>query len=77
MHFSHNNDGKIELEFQVNNKTERAQSDIVVGADGIRSVVRELLMGKEVAPLCYTGYVVILGICHFNDITDTQSSLLD
>ncbi len=59
-------------------KLKKAQADLVVGADGIRSVVRELLIGEETTPLHYTGFIVILGICSLSELADTtQSSLLD
>jgi salicylate hydroxylase len=41
-----------------------AHADLVVGADGIRSSVRRLLIGEDVSPLRYLGCIVILGICH-------------
>ncbi len=63
--------------FQADNKTEKAQADLVVGADGIRSVVRGLLLSEEINPLCYTGYIVILGICSLSELIGTKNSLLD
>ena len=77
INFSDNNDGSIDLVFQANTKIEKAKADLVVGADGIRSVVRGLLMSEDITPLHYTGYIVILGICSLRDIADTESSLLD
>lgn len=76
--FSHNDDWRVDLTFQVDGKLKKAQADLVVGADGIRSVVRELLIGEETTPLHYTGFIVILGICSLSELADTtQSSLLD
>lgn len=77
MNVSQNHDGHTNLIFEVDNRIETAQADLVVGADGIRSIVRELIIGKEINPLHYTGYIVILGICSLGDITNTQNSLLD
>lgn len=37
--------------------------DVVVGADGIRSTVRNQLISDEITPLRYLGCIVILGIC--------------
>ncbi len=54
-----------------------ARADLVVGADGIRSVVRSLLIGEDVMPLRYLGYMVILGICPLEALTGVESSLLD
>ncbi len=45
-----------------------AKADLVVGADGIRSSVRRLLIGEDVSPLCYLGCIVILGICPLADL---------
>lgn len=77
MDFSHNNNGGIDLIFQVDGKIKEAQADLVVGADGIRSVVRKLLIGEDITPLHYTGFIVILGICSLDEIQNTQSTLLD
>jgi 2-polyprenyl-6-methoxyphenol hydroxylase-like FAD-dependent oxidoreductase len=55
----------------------KAHADLVIGADGIRSKVRELLIGEEIAPLRYTGFIVILGICSLDKIQNVQSTLLD
>jgi len=39
--FSQNDTGRVDLTFEVNGKKEKAQTDLVVGADGIRSIVRK------------------------------------
>lgn len=70
-------DKSIELNFQVNGEMKRAKADLVVGADGIRSVVRSLVVGEEMNPLRYLGYEVILGICSFDALKGVESSLLD
>jgi 2-polyprenyl-6-methoxyphenol hydroxylase-like FAD-dependent oxidoreductase len=67
----------VELNFEVNGAMKNAQADLVVGADGIRSVVRSLLIGEDVMPLRYLGYMVILGICPLEALKGVQSSLLD
>ncbi|MBA2368872.1 MAG: FAD-dependent monooxygenase [Candidatus Protochlamydia sp.] len=68
---------EVELSFQVKGEKKNAKADLVVGADGIRSVVRSLLIGEEITPLRYLGYVVILGICSLEAIKGVESSLLD
>ena len=68
---------KIELSFQVNGEMKNAKADLVVGADGLRSVVRNLLIGENITPLRYLGYVVILGICSLEALKGIESSLLD
>lgn len=70
-------DKSYDLSFQVNGETKNAKADLIVGADGIRSVVRNLLIGEEVAPLRYLGYVVILGICPLEALKSIESPLLD
>lgn len=75
--FSQNNNGGVDLIFQIDGKIKRAQADLVVGADGIRSIVRKSLIGEEKTPLQYSGLMVILGICSLDSIRDTQSPLLD
>src|SRR6185437_1428179 len=67
----------VELCFQVNGEMKFAKADLVVGADGIRSVVRSLLIGEDITPLRYLGFMVILGICSLDALKDVESSLLD
>ncbi len=67
----------VELSFQVDGEMKRAKADLVVGADGIRSSVRKLLMGEEVSPLRYLGCIVILGICPLGNLGELESDLLD
>ena len=66
----------LQLTFQVDGKTKQAKADLVVGADGIRSSVRKLLIGEETSPLRYLGCIVILGICPLANL-DINHSLLD
>lgn len=70
-------DKSIELTFQINGKMKNAKADLVVGADGVRSVVRSLVIREDVTPLRYLGYIVILGICSLEDLNGLESSLLD
>jgi salicylate hydroxylase len=67
----------VNLRFQVNGELKSFNADLVVGADGIRSSVRKLLIGEDVTPLRYLGCVVILGICPLTDLEGLNSSLLD
>jgi len=67
----------VDLSFQVEGKIKHAKADLVVGADGIRSTVRNLLIGEDVSPLSYLGCIVILGICPLADIEGSDRSLLD
>jgi len=67
----------ITLTFQVHGSIKTAQADLVVGADGIRSTVRQLLIGDERTPLRYLGCIVILGICSLKSLEGVESSLLD
>ncbi|NLQ16232.1 FAD-dependent monooxygenase [Marinomonas sp. M1K-6] len=67
----------VDLRFQVNGEIKHAKADLVVGADGIRSVVRRLLITEETTPLCYLGCIVILGICALADLEGIESDLLD
>lgn len=68
---------KIELSFQVNGKIKNAKADLVVGADGIRSSVRKLILDQELSPLRYLGCIVILGICPLSEIKNVDRTLLD
>ena len=68
---------KVELSFMVNETTKHMTTDLLVGADGIRSVVRKLIIGDETTPLLYLNCIVILGICKLSALQDIQSNLLD
>lgn len=74
--FSQNDEG-VNLVFEVDGKIKKAQADLIVGADGIRSVVRKSLISEDITPLHYTGCIVILGICFLDEIIGSKSSLLD
>ena len=67
----------VTLRFQVNGEIKTANADLVVGADGIRSTVRRLIIGDERSPLQYLGCIVILGICPLNVLAGMNNSLLD
>ena len=69
----------VELSFQVQGEEEikHVKADLLVGADGIRSSVRQLLIGEETTPLRYLGCIVILGICPLAELNEVKSNLLD
>ncbi|MGH2667387.1 FAD-dependent oxidoreductase [Flavobacterium sp.] len=67
----------VHLSFQVNGELKSTKADLVVGADGIRSSVRKLLIGEDITPLRYLGCIVILGICPLKALEGLTSSLLD
>jgi len=67
----------VELSFQVQGKVKCVNADLVVGADGIRSSVRNLLIGEETTPLHYLDCIVILGICSLAALDGLDSALLD
>jgi 2-polyprenyl-6-methoxyphenol hydroxylase-like FAD-dependent oxidoreductase len=71
------NDESIDLSFQVDGEIKNAKADLVVGADGIRSSVRRLLIGDDSSPLRYLGCIVILGICPLKALEGLNSPLLD
>ena len=66
-----------ELVFKVGNETKIATANLIVGADGIRSVVRKLKIGDAVSPLRYLGCMVVLGICPLSALRHIKSDLLD
>jgi len=74
--FKESEDG-VELSFLVDGKIKNAKADLVVGADGIRSTVRRLLIGEENIPLRFLGCMVILGICPLKNLNGFDSPLLD
>jgi 2-polyprenyl-6-methoxyphenol hydroxylase-like FAD-dependent oxidoreductase len=70
-------DGKMELTFEVDGKTKIVNTDLIVGADGIRSTVRNILLGVDSYPLRFLDCIVILGICSLKSLAYLESSLLD
>jgi 2-polyprenyl-6-methoxyphenol hydroxylase-like FAD-dependent oxidoreductase len=68
---------ELDLIFQVNGEMKHAKADLVVGADGIRSSVRKLLIDENVTPLRYLGCIVILGICPLKALDGLENTLLD
>ena len=79
MDFSPEADCQTELVFRVgDNQTVRVKADVVVGADGIRSTVRQHLLGNKDGQLRYLGCLVVLGICPLDLLSAAKtSSLLD
>ncbi|KQB42654.1 FAD-dependent oxidoreductase [Flavobacterium aquidurense] len=75
--FKQNDAEEIVLQFQVNGAIKSCKADLVVGADGIRSSVRRLLIGEDNTPLRYLGCIVILGICPLSVLENLNSPLLD
>ena len=75
--FNESEDENVTLHFQVDGAIKTCKADLVVGADGIRSSVRKLLIGDEVTPLRYLDCIVILGICPLSALEGHNSSLLD
>lgn len=71
------NESGVNLSFQVKGEIKTAKSDLVVGADGIRSTIRNLLIGEDSSPLRYLGCIVILGICSLEALKGVDSELLD
>ncbi len=67
----------VDLSFYVNGALHKAKADLVVGADGIRSSVRRLLIDEQINPLRYLGCIVILGICPLSALEGLSSTLLD
>lgn len=75
--YKESEDDSLELQFLVEGKTVGAKADLVVGADGIRSAVRNLLINAEISPLRYLDCIVILGICPLDVLEGIESNLLD
>jgi 2-polyprenyl-6-methoxyphenol hydroxylase-like FAD-dependent oxidoreductase len=67
----------VNLNFQVNGEIKSYKTDLVVGADGIRSSARRILIGEDTTPLRYLDCIVILGICPLSALEGLNSPLLD
>ncbi|MDP1995121.1 MAG: NAD(P)/FAD-dependent oxidoreductase, partial [Ignavibacteria bacterium] len=74
--FKENKNG-VDLNFQINGELKKAKADLIVGADGIRSSVRKLLIGDNITPLRFLDCIVILGICPLSALENIDSPLLD
>lgn len=68
---------QVELIFDVNGQDKHYEVDLLVGADGIRSAVRQQLISEELYPLRYLGCLVVLGICSLDSIPLPPHELLD
>lgn len=68
---------RVDLQFDTLEGVESAGADLVVGADGIRSSVRNLLISEDNCSLRYLGYMVVLGICPLESLGDIRHPLLD
>ena len=68
---------EVELNFVVEGKPQTATADLVVGADGIRSAVRKLVLGHGTDSLHYLDCIAILGICPLSALSNLDSDLLD
>ena len=77
LNFDESDNQVTRLKFQVNNEIKYAKADLIVGADGIRSTVRKLIIGDNTTPLRYLDCIVILGICPLKKLKEIDSSLLD
>lgn len=75
--FSTDEKNELQLTFDVNGKIAAEKSDLLIGADGIRSTVRSKLIGEDNTPLRYLGCIVILGICSLEALKNIDSPLLD
>jgi 2-polyprenyl-6-methoxyphenol hydroxylase-like FAD-dependent oxidoreductase len=75
--FKESEEGFVDLSFQVNDEVIHVKADLIVGVDGVRSAVRNILIGEDRTPLRYLGCIVILGICPLKDLEGIENSLLD
>ncbi len=75
--FKETENDDIELTFQADKEIKKVKADLVVGSDGIRSTVRNILIGEKKTPLQYLGCIVILGICPLKELENLNSPLLD
>lgn len=72
-----NVNNEVELSFNVAGQIKNIITNMVVGADGIRSTVRKLIIDDEKTPLKYLGCMVILGICPLSELKNIDNLLLD
>jgi len=70
--FSNDENAGVNLTFEVDGKEQQVRADLLVGADGIRSVVRGGSIGDSITPLRYLGCIVILGICPLKKLENSE-----
>lgn len=70
-------DSTLNLQFSENGISKFYNTDLLIGADGIRSAVRNSIIPEENSPLRYLGCMVILGICELEKLQYLENSLLD
>ncbi|CDF78887.1 2-polyprenyl-6-methoxyphenol hydroxylase and related FAD-dependent oxidoreductases [Formosa agariphila KMM 3901] len=70
-------DKKLILNFLVNGELKTKKADLIVGADGIRSAVRNHISNALHSPLRYLNCIVILGICPLKNLEHLENPLLD
>jgi 2-polyprenyl-6-methoxyphenol hydroxylase-like FAD-dependent oxidoreductase len=75
--YKENKNEGVNLSFKAHGEIKNTKADLVIGADGIRSSVRRLLIGEDITPLNYLGCIVILGICPLESLKNINSDLLD
>lgn len=75
--YQKDDDGRLSLHFSENNVSKYYHTDFLVGADGIRSMVRNSIIPEEKLPLRYLGCMVILGICELEKLQYLENPLLD
>ena len=71
------NQHNFELSFDIDGRIHKTSADIIVGADGIYSTVRERVSENKNMQLQYLDCIVVLGICSLNKLTHCHSDLLD
>ncbi|MES2487974.1 MAG: NAD(P)/FAD-dependent oxidoreductase [Bacteroidota bacterium] len=77
VNFKEHESNSIELSFLVNGQIKSHRANLLVGADGIRTAVRRLLIDDDITPLRYLDCIVILGICPLSALSGINSPLLD
>lgn len=77
LNFKKAEDKSFEVNFEVKGELKTSKTDLLVGADGIRSTVRNMLIGEAKSPLRYLGCIVILGICSLESLKKIKTPLLD
>lgn len=72
-----NSDQGYELSFKVNEQIKKYHADLVIGADGIRSSVRNIILPDSDYGLHYLDHFVMLGICSLDALGNIDTDLLD
>lgn len=77
LEYTQDQDGRYSLNLKTPEGALTKKADLIVGADGFRSTIRQSIISNEQSPLQYLDCFVMLGICPLKNLDNVHSPLLD